>query len=386
MSNTSKKPLVWFSLVAAVTATFSIFCAVLMTEPGQSLNLPREWIVTYYQYRWWFIGLNIGLMGYLWYLHSKYQIWNKLKMGLATGGVATTIIAANFMLAAFFPSLQHNAEYVSIAEANDILQDEDIVYAVEINGDVRAFPRKHLEIPHIAGDNIGGKDVAITFCALSNLPVVIEQDIGHGESDLGILIQTNNNLVMVDRSSGDLIQQMTMESEFTDTNIVKHANTMMSWHDFKNVYPEGRVFLYAFERNMDKFLTKVFEGPMAKQFSSDHGAIFPTLDMADTRVEHKEQVWGYTSNNNQLAFTQRFAQANPIYKFEVDGRNMVMVYDQQSDILNVFDTVKNGQQIEFEEIDVFGNTDQGRLTQVPMHNGVFWMVWAHWFPNTEVMS
>ena len=135
-------------------------------------------------------------------------------MTLASFGVVICIVAANFLLPVFFPSYQYGATYISVTEADAILDDGDVIYAVEIEGDVRGFPRKHLEIPHIAGDTIGGIDVVMTFCALSNLPVVIEQDFGYGESDLGILIQTHNNLVMVDRNSCELIQQITREPEF----------------------------------------------------------------------------------------------------------------------------------------------------------------------------
>jgi hypothetical protein len=31
-------------------------------------------------------------------------------------------------------------------------------------------------------------------------------------------------------------------------------------------------------------------------------------------------------------------------------------------------------------------TDNGRLQQLPMHNGVFWMVWSHWYPDTQVFN
>ncbi|RCU51451.1 DUF3179 domain-containing protein [Corallincola holothuriorum] len=387
--NTAKTQRIWFRIVAFVTAAFSIFSAVLMTEPGQSLDLPREWIVTYYQYRWWFIGLNLAMMGYLWHLHCRYKMWTKFWMTMATSGVLVCIIAANFLLAAFFPSYQHTANYVSVIEADVIINDEDIVYAVEINGDVRGFPRKHLEIPHIAGDNIGGKEVTMTFCALSNLPVVIEQDLGQGESDIGILIQTNNNLVMVDRQSGDLIQQVTMTSEFGKTSPVEHPNTMMTWADFKELYPHGTVFIYGFDRALDDFLLTLFEQPMKNQFSEEHGPIFPTLDMKDERVGFKEQVWGYRGDNKEIAFTLDFVKSQPTYEFEFEGQPMVLVYDEQRSITNLFSRTIDNQTVSVDSlgtIDIHGNTALGRLEQIPMLNGIFWMVWSHWFPNTEVMN
>jgi hypothetical protein len=377
---------VYFFVVAVVTAAFSIFSAVLMTEPGQSLNLPRSWTITYYHHHWWFIAINVVLLAYLWYLHVSRNIWSRFWMSLASLGVVICIISANFLLTALFPSSQYNANYVSVAEADAILDDHDVIYAVEIGGEVRGFPRKHLEIPHIAGDTIGGKEVVMTFCALSNLPVVIEQDIGHGESDIGILIQTHNNLVMVDRNSGELVQQITRETEFSDAKVISHPNTMMTWGSFKRAYPQAEVFIYEFNRVLDNFLLAAFEGPMEAQFSSDHGPIFPTLDMNDNRLDAKEQIWGFDAGVEQVAFTKDFARNNPIYMLEIDSQPVVLVYDADYDVVNLFSQELNGQIIEFDTIDFRGVTGQGRLEQLPMHNGVFWMVWSHWYPGTKVFN
>lgn len=374
-----------FYVLALVTAAFSLCSAVLMTEPGQSLNLPRDWIVTYYRYRWLLIGMNIGLLAALWYLHARFSIWSRSMMSLASLGVAICIVSANFLLALFFPSAQYHANYVSVVEANALLDDSDTIYAVEINDEVRGYPRGHMEIPHIAGDNIGGKEVALTFCALSNLPLVIEQDIGLEQpSDLGILIQTHNNLVMVERNSGEVIQQITMEPEFSNATIITHPNTMMTWQHFKRAYPHARVFLYAGDRLVDTFLESVFEAPMQKQFDREQGPVFPTLDMQDARLNPKEQVWGFDNGTSQLAFTRNFARDNPVYHFELDGQSLVLVYDEEVDVVNLFSPAGNEQLLEFEHIDFRGITESGRLQQLPMHNGVFWMVWSHWYPDTEV--
>ncbi|RWX55944.1 DUF3179 domain-containing (seleno)protein [Photobacterium chitinilyticum] len=386
MRETTSTQKLLFLVVAVVTAAFSIFSAVLMTEPGQSLNLPRSWVITYFQYRWFFIAINFCLLAYLWYLHIILSIWSKFWMSLASIGVIICIIAANFLLTAFFPSYQYDADYVSITEADKILSDNDVIYAVEINGEVRGYPREHLEVPHIAGDNIGGKDVVMTFCALSNLPVVIEQDIGFGQSDLGILIQTHNNLVMVDRNSGELIQQITRTPEFSEAEVVSHPNTMTTWKSFKELYPQATVFIYEFNRVVDSLLLALFEGPMEKQFSNEHGAIFPTLDMDDNRLPPKEQVWGFDLGNTQAAFTRAFAQKNPIYRFELEGQPLVLVYDEKHDIVNLFDGALNNTLADFESIDFRGTTEIGQLNQLPMHNGVFWMVWSHWYPSTQVFN
>ena len=45
-----------------------------------------------------------------------------------------------------------------------------------------------------------------------------------------------------------------------------------------------------------------------------------------------------------------------------------------------------GREIEVSEIDVHGNTPDGKLERLPQYPHVFWMVWSHWYPQTKVMN
>ncbi len=375
-----------FAIVAFITASVSIFAAVLMTDVGQVFALPRSWILSYYRFKGLFIGINLALLAYLWWLHLRSGIWRRSWMMLASVGVVFCIISANFVNYNLFPTKQRDAIFRSIAEADELLEDDQILYAVEINGEVRGFPRDHLEIPHVAGATIGGEDVAMTFCGLSNLPVVIDQDIGHGESDFGVMAQTNNNLILIDHESGDLIQQITMDSEFTDAEITTRPNTMMPWRSFKELYPEATVFIYDFDRALDPMIQWAFAEVLQMQFDPDAGTVFPTVDLTDDVLNPKEQVWGYDTGTHQVAFTRTFAHKNPIYNFQLAGRPLVLVYDASYDILALFSRELDGQVVEFETIDFRGVTEAGRLQQLPTHNGVFWMVWSHFHPETQVFN
>jgi len=92
-------------------------------------------------------------------------------MVFATSGVLACLFAANALNALLFPTKQHEATYVSVVEADKVLSDEQIIYVIEINGEARGYPQDHLELPHVAGANIGGEEVVMTYCGLSSLPV-----------------------------------------------------------------------------------------------------------------------------------------------------------------------------------------------------------------------
>lgn len=372
-----------FTVLALTCAGLAIFAAILMTEPGQLLNLNRDWIINYYRYKWLYAALDLALFFGVMYLGLKYRIWRPVYLILAGVGVSLSLYAANALLDHFFPTKHKNAVYISIEQANSLLANDEIVYAVEIGGEAVAYPRRFMEIPHVAGKNIGGKNIAMTFCALSNLPVVYDTRMNDQETDLGILLQTHNNLVLYDDNSGELIQQITGETEFGAPEMETYANQMMSWKSFKSIYPKGEVFEYKFDRWLDGALLAVFADGMKQQFDPDRGPLFPTLRLDDTRLPLKEQVWGLNINGDRVAFARSFFDKHASYNTTVGSLPIVLSYNTEFDTLGVF---RRDADIEVTEVDVYGNSSGGKLARVPSYNGVFWMVWSHFFPDTRVMQ
>jgi hypothetical protein len=361
----------------------AIFAAVLMTEVGQMLNLNRDWVVNYHQYKWSYTVLVLAMFAALVYLSSKYSIWRPVYLFVAGIGVCLSLYVANELLFHFFPTQQANAAYISVEQANRLLEDDEVVYAVEINGEAVAYPRRFMSIPHVAGKNIGGKQIAMTFCALSNLPVVYDGMLDGQETDLAILTQTHNNLVLHDQISGEVIQQITGETEFGAQQMQSYANQMMSWKTFKSIYPKGEVFEYKFDRWMDHMLLSVFDGGMKKQFDPERGPLFPTLRLDDARLPLKEQIWGLNINGEQVAFARSFFDKHPIYNTAVGGQPVVLSYSVKFDTLGIF---QRDPDVEHTEVDVYGNSAAGKLIRTPSYNGVFWMVWSHFYPETAVMQ
>ena len=163
-----------FNVYAALLASIAIFCAISMTEPGQSLNIPRDWVLNYYDNAALYITLQtLALLG-LWVLSGKWKMWNRKLMVASSVGVLFTFWATMHAMPLAFPTQQFTAEFFTVEEADQYIPDEDQrVYVVEMNGEVRVFPRHHVQIPHVAGWQSEGTNYAITYCGLSNLAMVI---------------------------------------------------------------------------------------------------------------------------------------------------------------------------------------------------------------------
>ena len=60
------------------------------------------------------------------------------------------------------------ADNPEVSSASDAtwLEDDDIVFGVEVNGEYRAYPRQIMEVREMVNDTLGGRDLGIPYCTL----------------------------------------------------------------------------------------------------------------------------------------------------------------------------------------------------------------------------
>ena len=160
-----------------------------------------------------------------------------------------------------------------------------------------------------------------------------------------VLGQTHNNLLLVERESGELIQQITGVTEFSQSKLDTYANQEMSWGSYKKLYPDGWVYLYKFDRVIDGRLIASFKPKLKKQFDPEQGPLFPTLALKDNRLNNKARVWGVTANNKQAAYTKAYLQTMPLINTQIDDIPIVVHYDKELDVVSFFKREINGQAI-----------------------------------------
>jgi len=91
---------------------------------------------------------------------------------------------------------------VSHAKDTTWLEDDDIVFGIEVNGETRAYPRRIMEVREMVNDTLGGRDLGIPYCTLcgaaqafytDNMPAGVQRPILRTS---GLL--TRSNKVMYD--------------------------------------------------------------------------------------------------------------------------------------------------------------------------------------------
>jgi hypothetical protein len=243
-------------------------------------------------------------------------------------------------------------------------------------------------IPHIAGDTIGGEDVVMTYCALSNLPLPFSSQIMGEQSHLKVVSQVHNNLVMVDESSGELYQQITATAPDGSGQLDPEAALRMPWRSFKEIYPEGLVF-HVVETGLlgllDKVTYTLFVSTLEGHYEGEK-PLFPTLSMDDDRLPAKEKIWGLNINGEQVAYTRSFLEQQPLHNTTVGGEPVLLAWFPEYETLGVFSRKINNEVIDVTNTDVHGVTTEGKLERLPQYPHVFWMIWSHWYPGTSINS
>lgn len=292
-------------------------------------------------------------------------------------------------------SQQRTARFYSIEEAKRRVRPEASVIVIEANGEARAHPDYEMWRPHIAGspDGLGGKDVVLTYCSLTNLGVAYEPRLDDEPLDLKVCLQLENNLIMYDRNTGEPIQQLwgTPESEGRNgRRLEQWPSYRMTFRGFEKAYPEGRVFLNvrpSFWQNpivcVWDFLVDILFTVAITAHRRNEEAIFPTIRHRDDRLPNKTEVWGVSVGDDTVAYTEEFVrERGDLVQARIGGRDLVVAYDPDYESLGMYynDTGKPVHKINF-----FGDSDQGLLPRVEtMKAGAYWVVWANFFPHTDL--
>lgn len=130
----------------------------------------------------------------------------------------------------------------SFVEAHEVdMAPGDMVIGFVHEGEARAYPQSILVYHEIVNDQVGGLNVAVTYCPLT----ATAQGFLRGEATLGVSGQLlNSNLVMYDRESGSYFSQIAA----TGLNGTLEGRTLQevgliwtTWERWRAVHPDTKV-------------------------------------------------------------------------------------------------------------------------------------------------
>jgi hypothetical protein len=308
-----------------------------------------------------------------------------------------------------------NPTFVSVEEADEWLETKEPVVYLQVNGDARAYPLRILTWHEIVNDVVGGEPVVVTFCPLCNTAIAFEATLDGQVLDFGTTGRLRfSNLIMYDRQTETWWQQATGEAiagEHTGRHLDFLPASLISWQDFKNAFPDGKVlsrdtgFTRDYGRNPYAGYDNInndpfaYRGPdntgrlpaMARVYtieSGDEAVAYPYSALQDVRVVNDEFggqpiaiFWeegtasaldnGFLPAGRDVGSANSFSRelGEETYTFTFDGENII---DEETQ------SVWN----------VLGEAIEGPLAGAELEPVVgvnhFWFSWAAFKPETQI--
>lgn len=244
------------------------------------------------------------------------------------------------------------------AGAADFLSEDDLVMAVIVGGNKRAYPTRIMDHHEIVNDTIGGTPIVITWCPLCGSGLAFERFVDGRPVEFGVAgVLHGSDLVMYDRATNTLWQQITGEAIMgprMGDRLEIVPLIMTEWRTWRLAHPDTLVL------------------------STDTGF---DRDYADrSRYDKYDE-------SDRIAFpvSGRDLSIHPktvVYGFEIDGRKLAVLEE----------SLKHNTVIETRlgdlELTVRRHADGSVTATDPSGNShtairLFWFAWYNFHPDTE---
>jgi hypothetical protein len=286
------------------------------------------------------------------------------------------------------------------ADEADYLDDSNIVFGLEINGDARAYPQRILAWHEMFVDTIGGVEIAGVYCTLCGTVIPYRTTVdgtNHVMGTSGFLYRSNK--LMYDQATQSLWSTMRGEpvvGPLVDQGIVMESEPIVTttWGEWKRRHPDTTVL------SLNTGHTRDYgEGVAYQQYFATDELMFNTPFNNDD-LDNKQEVLGLRfpgAPGDQLAIDTAFLAENPIYTADVGFQQIVIftdssganrVYDPQGVSFASYDgddRIIDADGVEWILTEDALTTEEGRtLPRLPAHRA-FWFGWHAAFPETRLV-
>ncbi len=306
--------------------------------------------------------------------------------------------------------------FESASEASTYLAEHEPVLSVEIGEEARAYPLAVLIWHEIVNDEVGGVPISVTYCPLCNTAIVFDRRVGADERvlDFGTTGNLrNSDLIMWDRQTQSWWQQITGDAivgEYTGTKLELLPGTLVSWRDFRDSFPDGRVL------SRDTGFSRDYSRPPYAGYDSGDGRPFMFVGELDGRLPPMERVIGLKVGDTAVAYPFTLFDSSPVINDRIEGQDIAIFYapDTLSAFLGefgsespvvgstgVYDPNTDGRKLTYRreegsivdyqtgsEWNIFGKATggslEGSVLSPIIHANHFWFAWSVFNPDTLI--
>ena len=298
----------------------------------------------------------------------------------------------------------------------DFLEDNEPVLALDIDGDVRAYPVQILTWHEIVNDTVGGMPVAVTYFPLCSSAVAYDRRVDDQVVEFGTSgMLWNSALVMYDRQTETLWSHFTGEGivgELTGSQLETFPVATVPWGVWRDANPDGLVLSRdtGFDRSYGRNPYPGYDDVNNQPFLFD-GEV-------DGQYTAMTRIVGIEVNDAALGVPLFVVQEERVVTAEVDGTEIVVFWQSGTasaldagdvaggdDIgaTGVFIPVVDGQDLTFMPTEggfvddqtgstwnILGTAVDGELKgsqlEALKHVDTFWFAWSAFRPDTAIVE
>ena len=281
-----------------------------------------------------------------------------------------------------------NPKHIAAADAT-YLEDDDLVFGVQIGGDARAWPLRILDWHEMLNDVVGGVPVTLAYCTLSGAAILYDARVpGRDEpfvfGSSGFIYRSNK--LMYDQATHSLWHQFTgrpVVGPLTGSGIELKTLpvTITTWQEWRGQHPDTRVLSLETGHERDYAPGE----PYGEYFASPD-LMYPML-VADQRLAPKEYVFALRVDEHEQAWSLAEFEGGQVINADVGGMSVVLVGDAETRTVRAYETggrefaagpeptavVADAQKWQVRE-DALVGPDGARLPRLPGHIA-YWFAW-----------
>ena len=287
------------------------------------------------------------------------------------------------------------------AEDATYLEDSNIIFGLEINGDIRAYPKRILAWHEMFVDTIGGQSIAGVYCTLCGTVIIYDTDVDGTNYQVGTSgFLYRSNKLMYDKATQSLwntFQGQPVIGPLVGKGIkLPHRYVVTTtWGEWKRRHPESKVLSLNTGHNRN-----YGEGIAYQNYFATDELMF-TVPKLDKRLNNKSEILGLIFNQSPespLAIDVDYLKLNPIYHDNINSEEFLALTDK-SGAIRVYEN--NG--LEFKKwdqdqtvIDENNITWQLSESKLESENGktllrlpanrAFWFGWFSAYPHTRLVK
>lgn len=237
------------------------------------------------------------------------------------------------------PSLD-NPKLIRADEAS-YLVDDDLVFGVEINGDVCAYPLRIMGWHEMFNEIIGGVPVALAYCTLCGAGILFETKVEGREEAFrfgssGFLYRSNK--LMFDRQTDSLWNQFTGEpvtGPLVNSGIKLKIRpvAITSWGKWRAQHPETMVLSVetGHRRNYGS-------GVVYNKYFSSPDLMFPVVVGDESVVKRKDYVFGIRTFGAAKAWPLKAFKKRQVINDKAGSKTIVLIGDAATRTVRAYES------------------------------------------------